>query len=165
MTSLFFNYTFLIKNLRNVTTVDVRSWRLRLLSMKGNSLCHSYWHGTSVYSVSFKGPLHLVTFTTEFSFKVIVQRSLGAKNLSHAKGGSILAGYLKLLPLFMMIFPGMISRALFPGKSKTTCYLYVYSLLPITSCKLYTYSFVIRWGCMCWSSGMQKVLRQSCWLL
>ncbi|XP_060064253.1 sodium/glucose cotransporter 4-like [Ylistrum balloti] len=48
--------------------------------------------------------------------QVIVQRSLAAKNLSHAKGGSILAGYLKLLPLFLMIFPGMISRALYPDE-------------------------------------------------
>ena len=46
--------------------------------------------------------------------QVIVQRSLAAKNLSHAKGGSILAGYLKLTPLFFMVFPGMISRALYP---------------------------------------------------
>ena len=52
--------------------------------------------------------------------QVIVQRSLAAKNLSHAKAGSILAGYLKLTPLFFMIFPGMISRALFPGKPSVT---------------------------------------------
>ncbi|XP_021344911.1 sodium/glucose cotransporter 4-like, partial [Mizuhopecten yessoensis] len=50
------------------------------------------------------------------SFQVIVQRTLAAKNLSHAKGGSIMAGYLKLLPIFLMIFPGMISRALFPDE-------------------------------------------------
>lgn len=50
--------------------------------------------------------------------QVIVQRSLAAKNLSHAKGGAILAGYLKMLPLVMMIFPGMISRALYPGSVK-----------------------------------------------
>uniref|UniRef100_A0A8C1PDP2 Solute carrier family 5 member 9 n=1 Tax=Cyprinus carpio TaxID=7962 RepID=A0A8C1PDP2_CYPCA len=30
--------------------------------------------------------------------QVIVQRSLSAKNLSHAKGGSVLGGYLKILP-------------------------------------------------------------------
>ncbi|XP_033732423.1 sodium/glucose cotransporter 4-like [Pecten maximus] len=48
--------------------------------------------------------------------QVIVQRSLGAKNLSHAKGGSILAGYLKTLPLFLIVFPGMISRVLFPDE-------------------------------------------------
>lgn len=48
--------------------------------------------------------------------QVIIQRSLAAKNLSHAKGGAILAGYLKMLPLVMMIFPGMISRALYPDE-------------------------------------------------
>ncbi|XP_064582270.1 sodium/myo-inositol cotransporter 2 isoform X3 [Zonotrichia leucophrys gambelii] len=47
--------------------------------------------------------------------QVIVQRSLAAKNLSHAKGGSLMTSYLKILPLFMMVMPGMISRVLFPG--------------------------------------------------
>uniref|UniRef100_A0A7N5K585 Sodium/myo-inositol cotransporter 2 n=1 Tax=Ailuropoda melanoleuca TaxID=9646 RepID=A0A7N5K585_AILME len=48
--------------------------------------------------------------------QVIVQRSLAAKNLSHAKGGSLMAAYLKVLPLFMMVFPGMVSRVLFPDE-------------------------------------------------
>lgn len=52
--------------------------------------------------------------------QVIVQRSLAAKSLSHAKGGSILAGFLKILPLFMLIFPGMISRILFPDEVACT---------------------------------------------
>ncbi|XP_046783886.1 sodium/glucose cotransporter 5 isoform X16 [Gallus gallus] len=47
--------------------------------------------------------------------QVIVQRSLSARSLSHAKAGSILASYLKMLPLFVIIMPGMISRVLFPG--------------------------------------------------
>ncbi|XP_018596293.1 sodium/glucose cotransporter 5 isoform X3 [Scleropages formosus] len=47
--------------------------------------------------------------------QVIVQRSLSAKNLSHAKGASILASYLKMLPMIFIILPGMISRALYPG--------------------------------------------------
>ncbi|NXP26706.1 SC5AA protein, partial [Scytalopus superciliaris] len=46
--------------------------------------------------------------------QVIVQRSLSAKSLSHAKAGSILASYLKMLPLFVIIMPGMISRVLYP---------------------------------------------------
>ncbi|XP_039623182.1 sodium/glucose cotransporter 4 isoform X2 [Polypterus senegalus] len=46
--------------------------------------------------------------------QVIVQRSLSAKNLSHAKGGSVLGGYLKTMPMFFIVMPGMISRALFP---------------------------------------------------
>lgn len=45
--------------------------------------------------------------------QVIVQRTLAAKNLSHAQGGSLMAGFLKLLPFFMMVLPGMISRVLF----------------------------------------------------
>ncbi|XP_060748248.1 sodium/myo-inositol cotransporter 2 [Tachysurus vachellii] len=50
------------------------------------------------------------------SDQVIVQRSLAAKNLLHAKGGSLMASYLKILPFFMMVLPGMISRILFPDE-------------------------------------------------
>nr|XP_060627440.1 sodium/glucose cotransporter 1-like isoform X1 [Anolis sagrei ordinatus] len=45
--------------------------------------------------------------------QVIVQRCLSAKNMSHVKGGCILCGYLKLLPMFLMVMPGMISRILY----------------------------------------------------
>ncbi|NWU45708.1 SC5A9 protein, partial [Hylia prasina] len=48
--------------------------------------------------------------------QVMVQRALSAKNLSHAKGGTVFAGYLKLLPVFFIVMPGMISRALFPDE-------------------------------------------------
>ncbi|XP_074523825.1 sodium/glucose cotransporter 4 [Halichoeres trimaculatus] len=48
--------------------------------------------------------------------QVIVQRSLSAKSLSHAKGGSVMGAYLKLLPMFFIVMPGMISRALFPDE-------------------------------------------------
>ncbi|KAL3866751.1 hypothetical protein ACJMK2_044027 [Sinanodonta woodiana] len=47
------------------------------------------------------------------SDQVLAQRSLSAKNMLHVKGGSILAAYLKILPLFTIVFPGMISRVLF----------------------------------------------------
>jgi SSS family solute:Na+ symporter len=46
--------------------------------------------------------------------QVIVQRVLAAKNIGHAKGGTVVAGFLKILPVFMLIVPGMISRALYP---------------------------------------------------
>lgn len=64
---------------------------------------------------------YLVCYKTTFikchsiSSQVLVQRSLAAKNMLHVKGGSILCGYLKLTPLFTMVFPGMISRVLFKG--------------------------------------------------
>uniref|UniRef100_A0A8C1DV51 Sodium/glucose cotransporter 1 n=1 Tax=Cyprinus carpio carpio TaxID=630221 RepID=A0A8C1DV51_CYPCA len=48
--------------------------------------------------------------------QVIVQRCLSAKSLSHVKAGCILCGYLKLLPMFLMVFPGMISRVLYPDE-------------------------------------------------
>uniref|UniRef100_A0A665TWT0 Sodium/myo-inositol cotransporter 2 n=1 Tax=Echeneis naucrates TaxID=173247 RepID=A0A665TWT0_ECHNA len=47
------------------------------------------------------------------SDQVIVQRSLAAKSLTHAKGGSLLAAYLKFLPFFAIMLPGMISRILY----------------------------------------------------
>ncbi|KAJ6656016.1 hypothetical protein lerEdw1_004601 [Lerista edwardsae] len=50
--------------------------------------------------------------------QVIVQRSLSAKSLNHAKGGSILASYLKMLPMVLIVMPGMISRILYPGKTQ-----------------------------------------------
>ncbi|KAM6902758.1 sodium/glucose cotransporter 1 [Xenentodon cancila] len=61
--------------------------------------------------------------------QVIVQRCLSAKNLSHVKGGCIFCGYLKLFPMFLIVFPGMISRILYseevacvdPERCKTYC--------------------------------------------
>ncbi|XP_030671070.1 sodium/glucose cotransporter 1 isoform X3 [Nomascus leucogenys] len=48
--------------------------------------------------------------------QVIVQRCLSAKNMSHVKAGCTLCGYLKLLPMFIMVMPGMISRILYTDK-------------------------------------------------
>ncbi|MBX9850416.1 MAG: sodium:solute symporter [Cytophagaceae bacterium] len=42
----------------------------------------------------------------------IVQRVLAAKNINHAKAGSIYAGYLKILPVFILVIPGLIAYAL-----------------------------------------------------
>jgi SSS family solute:Na+ symporter len=42
----------------------------------------------------------------------IVQRALGAPNEQQARRGSIFASYLKLLPVFIFIIPGMIALAL-----------------------------------------------------
>jgi SSS family solute:Na+ symporter len=46
--------------------------------------------------------------------QVIVQRVLSAKDIGHAKAGAVVAGFLKILPVFMLIVPGMIARALYP---------------------------------------------------
>ncbi|XP_041357408.1 sodium/glucose cotransporter 4-like [Gigantopelta aegis] len=47
--------------------------------------------------------------------QIMVQRCLAAKNMSHAKGGAALAAFLKILPFFLFMIPGMISRVLFPN--------------------------------------------------
>lgn len=64
--------------------------------------------------------------------QVIVQRALAAKNMIHVKAGTIFAGLLKVLPLFIMVFPGMISRILFPGEFSNR--------LPIYHCITYAYT-------------------------
>ena len=48
------------------------------------------------------------------SDQVIVQRALASKTMVHAKGGCILASYLKLLPLWIMVLPGMTNVTRFP---------------------------------------------------
>ena len=42
----------------------------------------------------------------------IVQRTLAAKNLQQARRGTIFAGFLKLLPLFIFVIPGVIAHVL-----------------------------------------------------
>jgi SSS family solute:Na+ symporter len=42
----------------------------------------------------------------------IVQRVLGGKNMNEMRKGTILAGYFKILPVFMFLIPGMIAAAL-----------------------------------------------------
>jgi len=42
----------------------------------------------------------------------IVQRTLSAKDLSNARKGTLFAGYLKLLPVFIFFIPGVIAYAL-----------------------------------------------------
>ena len=42
----------------------------------------------------------------------IVQRVLSAKNITEARKGTIFAGYLKLLPIFMFFIPGLIAYAM-----------------------------------------------------
>lgn len=60
------------------------------------------------------------------------QRILGAKSITHARGGALLAAALKLLPLFIMILPAVIAINLIPDlKNQDLVYPYmVANLLP-----------------------------------
>jgi SSS family solute:Na+ symporter len=48
----------------------------------------------------------------------IVQRALGAKDKNHGQWGSLFAGLLKLTVLFIMVFPGIFARVLYPDIEK-----------------------------------------------
>jgi len=48
--------------------------------------------------------------------QVIVQRVLSARDEGHAKAGTIFAGFLKILPVFMLVLPGIVAFALFPDQ-------------------------------------------------
>src|SRR5579862_6521747 len=50
--------------------------------------------------------------------QVIVQRVLSAKDEGHAKAGTIFAGFLKILPVFLLVIPGVIAYALYPQMFK-----------------------------------------------
>jgi len=43
----------------------------------------------------------------------IVQRVLAARNIQEARRGTIFAGYLKILPVFIFVLPGMVAAALY----------------------------------------------------
>jgi SSS family solute:Na+ symporter len=67
--------------------------------------------------------------------QVIVQRVLSARDEGHAKAGTIFAGFLKILPVFMLVLPGIIAYALFPEqmreKPDSAYPTLVLSLLPV----------------------------------
>jgi solute:Na+ symporter, SSS family len=65
--------------------------------------------------------------------QVIVQRVLSARDEGHAKAGTIFAGFLKILPVFMLVLPGIIAFALFPEQVKKPDLAYptlILNLLP-----------------------------------
>jgi SSS family solute:Na+ symporter len=45
--------------------------------------------------------------------QTIVQKTLGAKDMRHGQLGAVFAGVLKILPLFFMVFPGVIAYVLY----------------------------------------------------
>jgi SSS family solute:Na+ symporter len=52
--------------------------------------------------------------------QVIVQRVLSAKDIGNARAGTVVAGFLKILPVFMLVIPGMIARVLYPEVAADT---------------------------------------------
>lgn len=65
----------------------------------------------------------------------IVQRVLAAKNIPEARRGTIFAGFLKILPVFIFVLPGIIAAALYEdvrtGQADSAYPILVTRLLPI----------------------------------
>jgi SSS family solute:Na+ symporter len=66
--------------------------------------------------------------------QTIVQRVLGARSLDDARKGPLFAGFLKLLPVFIMVLPGIIAAVLLAGRIKDpneTYPMLISTLLPV----------------------------------
>lgn len=67
--------------------------------------------------------------------QTIVQRVLGAKSENQAKLGAIFAGFLKILPVFIMVIPGILAFALFRDEigsdTKSVLPIMIMNLMPI----------------------------------
>lgn len=63
----------------------------------------------------------------------IVQRVLAAKSVDHGRWGSLFAGFLKIIPIFIMVLPGTMARLLYPGLERPDLAFptMVFDLLPI----------------------------------
>ena len=48
--------------------------------------------------------------------QVIVQRALASKNLAYGRTGALLTAWLKILPMFIFVVPGLIARVLWPAE-------------------------------------------------
>lgn len=65
--------------------------------------------------------------------QLVVQRSLGARNLDHGRWGSIFAGFMKLSFLFLFILPGTFALGIFPDLENPDLVfpLLAFELLPV----------------------------------
>ncbi|XP_070554552.1 sodium/mannose cotransporter SLC5A10-like [Ptychodera flava] len=91
-------------------------------TLAGNTTCgvpsQWAWHIFRPADSSMPWPgvlfgIHILSLYYWCCNQVIVQRTLAAKDMTHAKGGTIVGGYLKMTAMFLMVWPGMISRILY----------------------------------------------------
>ncbi|XP_021354634.1 sodium/glucose cotransporter 4-like [Mizuhopecten yessoensis] len=81
-----------------------------------NTDAFSLYHDPVAGDMPWTGLLAMATVGSLFYWcgdQVIVQRYLAASTLQEAKAGAVLASALKILPMFIMIIPGLVSRVLF----------------------------------------------------
>ena len=47
--------------------------------------------------------------------QIMAQRTLASRSLSHGQAGTQFTALIKLIPFYLLVFPGMISRVLYTG--------------------------------------------------
>jgi len=52
--------------------------------------------------------------------QVLVQRAFAARSLNEGRLGAIFCGFLKLTTPFLLVLPGVIAKALYPGSRMRT---------------------------------------------
>ncbi|OAF67700.1 Na(+)/myo-inositol cotransporter 2 [Intoshia linei] len=102
------------------------------------------WNSKTMPWLGFLFGQSMASISYWCSDQMMVQRVLASKNISHAKGSTIFAAFLKLTPTFLLVIPGMISRCLYDKiigcETAETCML---SCGKTTSCSNYAYPFLI----------------------
>jgi len=80
--------------------------------------------------VLFGAPI--IAFWYWLTDQYFIQKILSARSMNDARRGSLLAASLKVLPLFVLVLPGLLAAAIFPGLSGDQTYptLLGSSLLP-----------------------------------
>ncbi len=80
--------------------------------------------------VLFGAPI--IAFWYWLTDQYFIQKVLSARNVNEARVGSLFAASLKVLPLFILVLPGLLAAAIFPGLSGDQAYpaLLTSSLLP-----------------------------------
>ncbi|MCD4785675.1 MAG: sodium:solute symporter [Candidatus Eremiobacteraeota bacterium] len=64
--------------------------------------------------------------------QMIVQRTLAAKDVTDARRATLFAGYLKILPVFILVLPGLAGAIIYPGIKPNAMYAtMVNNLLPV----------------------------------
>lgn len=95
------------------------------------SVWHSFRHPDFPWTgILFGAPILGVWYWC--TDQVIVQRALAARSVDDAQKATIFAGYLKILPVFILVLPGLAGRLLFPDTVPDQIYAkMVNTLLPV----------------------------------
>lgn len=88
-------------------------------------------HPVMPYTAVFSGLLLMSLFWAA-SDQDLLQRTLGAKDLRNAQLGMLLGGFMKILAVFLLVFPGILALKLVPGVNPDQAYpTLIQTVLPV----------------------------------